>query len=141
MVFDRAWEGDVAYSVSFQTMIEYLKGQGIAARAYKMDWKTLEDTLEKGYAPIIINYDKPTPHFALLLHIEQGYAFAADPAKGLELVDRRAFEKNYSGNALLSASAQIRKNSGYIEEVIGGERKRLDRLQNLAASRKTRGRR
>jgi hypothetical protein len=51
---------------------------------------------------------------------KRGYALVADPAKGLELVDRRTFEYSYSGNALLTASVQIQRNSGYIGEVIGG---------------------
>jgi hypothetical protein len=73
MVFDTAQAGDITYSISFQTMMNYLNQYGIASRGYKMNWKTLKDTLEKDYAPIIINYDKPTPHFALLLHIGDGY--------------------------------------------------------------------
>jgi ABC-type bacteriocin/lantibiotic exporter with double-glycine peptidase domain len=140
MVFDTAQERELTYSISFQTMMNYLNQHGIASRGYKMDWKTLKDTLEKDYAPIIINYDKPTPHFALLLHIEDGYACVADPAKGLELVDKREFEKNYSGNALLTASVQIQKNSRYIEQVIDRERKKLNTLQDMATSRKIRGR-
>jgi ABC-type bacteriocin/lantibiotic exporter with double-glycine peptidase domain len=139
MIFDKAQEKNITYSISFQTMIDYLKQHGIASRAYKMDWDTLRDTLKKGYAPIIINYAKPNPHFALLLCVEKDYAFVADPAKGLELVYRREFEQNYSGNALLAASAQIKKNNEYIEEVSNSGKKRLNKLQDLATSRKIRG--
>jgi ABC-type bacteriocin/lantibiotic exporter with double-glycine peptidase domain len=140
MIFNNAREGDANYSVSFKTIMDCLSRYGLAARGYKMNWGGLRDALEKGYAPILIHYDKPNPHFALLLHIEGGYAFAADPAKGFEFVDQREFERNYSGNALLAASVRAEKNGGYIESLIAKEMGRLDALRRLAASRTIRAR-
>jgi ABC-type bacteriocin/lantibiotic exporter with double-glycine peptidase domain len=110
MIFNNAHEGDANYSISFKTIIDCLSQYGVAARAYKMDWEGLRNALAKGYAPILIHYDKPNPHFALLLHIEEDFAFAADPAKGFEFVGRKEFERNYSGNALLAASHRVKKN-------------------------------
>ncbi|MDR1072894.1 MAG: hypothetical protein LBL45_04375 [Treponema sp.] len=140
MIFNNAQEGDANYSISFKTIIDCLSQYGMAARAYKMDWDGLRDALAKGYAPILINYDKPNPHFALLLHIEGGFAFAADPANGFEFVGKKEFERNYSGNALLTASAYVKKNGGYIESLIAKEKARLNMLQSLAASRRLRRR-
>ena len=88
MIIDRTAETDTTYTVSFLTISEYLKQHRIAARAYKMDFPTLTDSLQKDYAPIIVNYIEPRPHFALLLHIDtRGFAFLADPARGFQFVD------------------------------------------------------
>jgi ABC-type bacteriocin/lantibiotic exporter with double-glycine peptidase domain len=141
MILDQAAETDTNYTISFLTMTDYLKQHRIAARAYKMDFSTLTDSLQKGYAPIVINYIEPRPHFALLLHIDpQGYAFVADPARGFEFVDSGTFNKNYSGNALLTASSGVPpKDSAYIQAVIATEEQRLKRLEELATSRRFRG--
>jgi ABC-type bacteriocin/lantibiotic exporter with double-glycine peptidase domain len=125
-------EQAAAYTVSLLTIADYLKTQSIQTRAYKMDWETLEDTLKKGYAPILIHYDKPTPHFALLTYIEAGYAFVADPARGFGLVDHQWFMKNYTENALLTASREASKDTKALETVIAGGKERLNRLQGLA---------
>jgi ABC-type bacteriocin/lantibiotic exporter with double-glycine peptidase domain len=132
MILDRITEEDAAYTVSLLHIAEYIKTHGIQSRSYKMDWDILADTLTKGYAPIIINYDKPTPHFALLLHLRNTYAFVADPARGFEFVDKKSFEKNYSGYAMLTASASIQKNAAQIERIVRDEEKRLNRLEDLA---------
>ena len=141
MILDRRGDTDTNYTISFLTMTEYLKQHRIAARAFKMDFPTLADSLQKGYAPIVVNYIEPRPHFALLLHIDtRGYAFLADPARGFEFVDSETFTKNYSGNALLTASnGTPAKNSAYVETVIAAEERQLDRLSELATSRRFRG--
>jgi ABC-type bacteriocin/lantibiotic exporter with double-glycine peptidase domain len=147
MILDRLAEtggnevSDTNYTISFLIMTDYLKQHRIAARAYKMDFSTLADSLQKGYAPIVVNYTEPQPHFALLLHInERGFAFVADPARGFEFVDSDTFNKNYSGNALLTASNGVPpKNSEYVQAVIATEERRLDRLEELATSRRLRG--
>jgi predicted double-glycine peptidase len=132
LILNHAQEGDINYTVSFLDIAEYLKKHGIQSRAYKMDWETLEDTLNKGYAPILIHYEKPDPHFALMLYNENGYAFVADPARGFGLMDKCWFMKNYSENALLTASQVVVKDTEALEGVIAGGKKRLKSLQNLA---------
>ena len=97
-----------------------------------MDWHTLADTLQKGYAPIMIHYEKPRTHFALLLGIEKNHALVADPAFGIQWVNSAAFIRNYSGNALLAASSSLIKNTEYIQEVTDHEAGRLDALEKLA---------
>jgi predicted double-glycine peptidase len=132
LILDQATEDADVYTVSFLSIAEYLKTQGIQSRSYKMDWETLEDTLKKGYAPVLIHYEKPDPHFALLTHVEGGCAFIADPARGFGLMDRRWFMKNYSGNAMLTASRTASKDAEALETVISGGKERLNRLQGLA---------
>ena len=86
MILDRIGDGTGNYTVSFSTIAESLQKYGIQSRAYAMNWQELSDILAKGYTPVIVYYAKPNPHFVLLLHIEDEYAFAADPAQGFGLV-------------------------------------------------------
>jgi ABC-type bacteriocin/lantibiotic exporter with double-glycine peptidase domain len=141
MILDQTADSDTDYTISFLTISDSLKPHRIASRAYKMDVPTLADSLNKGFAPIVVNYIEPRPHFALLIHIDRrGYAFLADPARGFEFVNHTTFVKNYSGNALLTASTGVpAKNSAYIETIIADEERRLDRLEELATSRRLRG--
>jgi predicted double-glycine peptidase len=136
MAIGRPGEDDVGYIISMFTIMEYLKKHDIASQAYRMDWATLLDTLKKGYAPILVHYEKPLPHFALLLGIENNYALVADPAYGIHLVSFPLFVHNYSGNALLTGSRSVTKNTGYIQEVASYETRRLSALFNLAINRR-----
>lgn len=136
MILDRAAEDADTYTISFLDIMQYVQQHQIGAKAYKMDWETLADTLAKGFAPVLINYDKPKPHFALLLHLENSFAFVADPARGFEIVDKPAFERSYSGNALLTASRTAQKNTEYIQQITEEETQRLSALQDLARSRR-----
>jgi predicted double-glycine peptidase len=131
-------DGRNTYSISFLTMAGYLRKQGIAARPFRMDWDGLADSLGKGYAPIVVHYEKPMPHFALLLRQEGDYAIVADPARGCGIVSRQSFERNYSGNALLTASTGALKDKAALERNVERERKRLASLRRLASGRQTR---
>jgi predicted double-glycine peptidase len=136
MIIERVSEEDANYTISMLTIMEYLKKHDIASQAYRMDWDTLLDTLHKGYSPIVVHYKEPRPHFALLLGIEKNYAIVADPAFGMQLVNLGVFTRNYSGNALLTASRSLSKNTGYIQGVVGNETARLVSLEKLAKTRR-----
>jgi len=135
MILSKYSEGDLNYAINFLTISDYLAPRGIQSRAYKMDWAALEDTLGKGFSPIIIHYERPRPHFALLISIYNNYAFVADPARGFVLLEKSQFERDYSGNVLLSASRTVEKNTVHIERVITEGTVRLNRLQDLSRTR------
>jgi ABC-type bacteriocin/lantibiotic exporter with double-glycine peptidase domain len=135
LIVDRASDEQVTYTVSFLDIADCLKQYQVQSRAYRMDWEALDDTLSKGFTPIIIHYEEPNPHFALLLGLEPQYALVADPAVGINLVDKKTFTQNYSGNALLAASRTAVKDGDYIKTVTSAETKRLNRLQSLALQR------
>jgi predicted double-glycine peptidase len=133
MILDRIEDGSAAhYTVSFSTIAECLKEYGIQSRAYAMNWQELSDSLAKGYAPIIVHYGEPNPHFALLLHIEGEYAFVADPAQGFGLAHKKIFTGKYSGNAMLTASRSAVKNTEAARAAVAGANMRLDRLRGMA---------
>lgn len=71
--------GETICTISFLNIMRYLQEKGIAARGYKMDW----DTLAKGSAPVVVNYDKPQAHFVLLLHEEHIRQITEDEANRL----------------------------------------------------------
>jgi predicted double-glycine peptidase len=135
MILDQAATDADTYAISFLDIISQTQQHGLAARAYKMDWDTLSDTLQKGFDPVVINYEKPQPHFALLVHLEKDVAFVTDPAKGFEIVDKPTFEKNYSGNALLTASYSTIKDTDRIRRITEDGTARVEALQKLARRR------
>jgi predicted double-glycine peptidase len=135
LVIDHLSDADASYTISMLTIMDYLKKHNVASQAYRMDWVTLVDTLQKGYAPILVHYAEPRPHFALLLAIIRNYALVADPAYGIHFVNFLVFTHNYSGNALLTASHTLEKKSGYIVDVIGNGSRRLESLERLAKHR------
>ncbi|MDR3122687.1 MAG: hypothetical protein LBU16_02785 [Treponema sp.] len=136
MILDQAAGDADTYTISFLDIMEEARRHGLAARSYKMDWAALQDALEKGFGPALINYDKPQPHFALLVHCEKGFAFVEDPAKGFEIVDKTTFEENYSGNALLTAGRGVAKDTERLQQIAGDGAARLEALQKLAWRRR-----
>jgi len=78
-----------------------LADAGIKAKAFRMDPPSLSSALAAGYIPLILRYDKPEPHFALLIGSD-GQVFAlADPARGLEALEESDLLRRWDGTALL----------------------------------------
>jgi ABC-type bacteriocin/lantibiotic exporter with double-glycine peptidase domain len=129
---DMAGSETAVYTINFFAMSEYLDKHDILTRAFRMNWDELIDTLGQGFAPIIIHYDRPEQHFALLLHIEGENAIVADPAKGLEFINKEQFTKKFSGNVLLAASRTQQKNDGYLQQAINEKLKSIERLNQIS---------
>jgi uncharacterized protein len=105
-------------TVSLASMAAAFENKGISARAFRLDWNGLEDILARGYAPLVVHYDRPDPHFALLLEISGEVAVLADPARGLETLGRAGFEKRYSGVAMALASNSGQRDQAMLEAAI-----------------------
>jgi predicted double-glycine peptidase len=136
MILDKAGTEAAHYTVSLLGISGALGKYAVQSRAYSMDWETLEDSLKKDYAPIVVHYEKPDPHFAVLLHIENDFAFAADPARGFGLVHKNAFMENYSGSAMLTASRSAVKDNAAVEAAVSSGKARLDKLETLSRIRR-----
>jgi ABC-type bacteriocin/lantibiotic exporter with double-glycine peptidase domain len=95
---------DGVYTVSLADMAKAFDSRGVATRAFKLDWDGLASLIDKGYAPLVVHYDEPEKHFALLLGFKDGRAVTVDPARGLESLSREVFEARYSGTAMALAS-------------------------------------
>lgn len=130
---DMIYNNEPNYLVSFLTISESLRKYGVASRSYQMSWETLVDTLDKNFAPIVINYDKPLPHFVLLLHFQDNFAYVADPSSGFAFIPKDDFEKNYSGFTLITASNNRQKNTEFIKQAIALESKRFGNLRSISS--------
>ncbi len=102
---DKVEAGD--YTVSLADMAAAFSLHGLSSRAYRLDWDGLHAVVGKGYAPIVVHYDRPEKHFALLLGFNGDRAVTVDPARGMESMSRETFENRYSGMAMLAASAAM----------------------------------
>lgn len=132
-------DGD--YTVSLADMAGAFESRGVAARAFRLDWDGLVGMAAKGYAPIVVHYDDPEKHFALLLGFEDGRAVTVDPARGLESLGREAFEARYSGTAMALASRTLESDSALVAEAIEAAAGRRRRLEEAAAMTAVSGRR
>jgi ABC-type bacteriocin/lantibiotic exporter with double-glycine peptidase domain len=124
-------DGD--YTVSLADMAGAFEARGVAARAFRLDWDGLVGMAAKGYAPIVVHYDEPEKHFALLLGFKDGRAITVDPARGLESLSREAFEERYSGAAMALASRTIKSDASLVAEAIAIASGRRSRLEDSAA--------
>ena len=115
--------------VSLASMAKAFESRGVLAKAFRLDWDGLAAILVRGYTPVVVHYDRPDPHFALLLGISDGTAVLADPARGLETLGRAGFEKRNSGVALVLASRSRQKDQHRLEaalRVASGRRAALE---------------
>ena len=95
--------------ISFADMALILNAKGFVWKAYRMSYDQLEQAAA-AYAPMIIHYDKPEGHFALLISARDGELVIGDPAEGTTLRGREYFESRWSGAVLLAANPEGRLN-------------------------------
>jgi len=123
-------DGRAEGTVSLASMARSFESRGVSARAFRLDWNELADILSRGYAPLVVHYDRPEPHFALLLGISGEVAVLADPARGLETLGRTGFGKRYSGVAMALASTSRQRDTQQLDAAItaaSGRRTILER--------------
>ncbi|MDP3177889.1 MAG: cysteine peptidase family C39 domain-containing protein, partial [Spirochaetaceae bacterium] len=78
-----------------------LADAGIKAKAFRMDASSLSSALGAGYLPLILRYDKPDPHFVLLIGAGPSVFVLADPARGLEALEEAELLRRWDGSTLL----------------------------------------
>jgi ABC-type bacteriocin/lantibiotic exporter with double-glycine peptidase domain len=100
---DGSAKGD-GFGADLSVVSALLDARGFASRAYRLDWTGLAAAAGR-YAPLLVHYDRPDGHFALLLGFRGEAAVVADPARGLETVERAEFERRWSGVALAALPA------------------------------------
>jgi len=101
----------VPYSEVMRTSIADLaaaaEAAGLRVRCRRMSLAELGKALAAGYAPLIVHYDRPDPHFALLLGEAEGLYALADPARGLEALEASEFRARWSGAVLVVDPAAV----------------------------------
>lgn len=123
----------VLFTVSLADMAAAFAAHGVAARAFKLDWEGLTAVVAKGYSPIVVHYERPERHFALLLGFRDGRAVTADPARGLESLSREAFGARYSGSAMALASKALSVDGALVDRAIAEAAGRHERLESAAS--------
>jgi predicted double-glycine peptidase len=103
------------FTVSFADMTAILKAKGFSCRAFQMNFGQFEKAVAR-YAPVIVHYDRPEGHFALVLAVRNGSVLTADPAEGTISREQAAFESRWSGNVMLAALPGRAVNTELIEE-------------------------
>jgi len=130
-----------AAGVSLADIAFFLGRAGLRSSAFRMDAGQLRAALDAGFAPIVLHYDRPRPHFALLLARgegagAEGFFAIADPARGMEALDPGDLAARWSGAVLLvERGALTPEGRGAIEACAEGCRARLGILARGAASR------
>jgi len=119
------------YTTSLADLSEILNEYAIANKAYKMEYSQLAG-LDKKYFPIIVHYDKPEGHFALVIGIEEDSVITADPARGLETLSCEQFLSRWSNIMLLSASAEKEMNKNLANAAISTAVTRKNNLERWA---------
>lgn len=128
-------EAEAEGRVSLASMAKAFESRGVLAKAFRLDWEGLAAILVRSYGPVVVHYDWPEPHFALLLGISDGTAVLADPARGLETLGRAGFEKRYSGVALVLASSSRQKDQRRLATALQAATARWALLEYAARSR------
>lgn len=128
-------ESEAEGRVSLASMAKAFESRGVLAKAYRLDWEGLAAILVRRYGPVVVHYDWPEPHFALVLGISEGIAVLADPARGLETLGRAGFEKRYSGVALVLASSSRQKDQRRLAAALQAATARRALLEYTSRSR------
>jgi hypothetical protein len=92
-------EGGAVVKVSLAALAGLARQAGFETRAWRAEFERLA-TLLKESAPLLVHYDRPQGHFALLLAAGPDGVVTADPARGLELLTRAQFLARWSGVVL-----------------------------------------
>jgi predicted double-glycine peptidase len=119
------------HSLSLAQVRRLLELSGFEAKGYRMSFQQLA-AVAKLYAPILVHYDRPQKHFALLLGVEGDQVVTADPARGVEVLSADQFLARWSGAALFVANREAVRNLGRIETVVDGALARHKLLARIA---------
>jgi predicted double-glycine peptidase len=123
-------------TVSFEDMRTVLKAKGFTVAAFKMTWSELVEVTTR-YSPLIVHYDEPEGHFALVLSISEDRVVTVDPAEGTVEKDRSAFEGTWSGNVMLARRLGESPNAAFLTEAVkaAAGRRELAEVATIEISR------
>jgi len=124
---DKLATGDLM--VTFAEMARILEARGFAWKAYRMNFGQLA-AAAASYAPLIVHYDRPEGHFALVLSVHDGAATISDPAEGTIAMERVHFESKWSGAVLVAVHPKGGLNETLLDEAdrgVYGRKMLLDR--------------
>jgi len=130
---DKWVTGDL--TVTFAEMARILEAKGFAWKAYKMNFGQLE-AAAASYAPVIVHYDRPEGHFALVLSLDDGAITVSDPAEGTIAIEQARFKSRWSGAVLVAVHPKGGLNETLLDEAsrnVNGRKLLLDRAAHCRA--------
>ncbi len=120
------------YTINMLQLRQLIQERGLEAAGFKMNAQQLAQVSGR-YAPILVHYQKPTEHFALLLGTIDAYFVMADPARGIEILSERQLERRRDALVLLVASSsKYRRRGTYLEEVLRRGEQKIVILNRMA---------
>ncbi len=122
-------QGTGVVSVTLAELARLAVGLGLEVRPWRAAYGRLSDLLAAS-APLLVHYDRPQGHFALVLAAGPEGVVTADPARGLELLTRPQFLERWSGVVLEVVDA-LRPDAGRetVEEAVRKAQRRLALLE------------
>jgi hypothetical protein len=139
--------GDPSRGLTLGNLASILENGGLSVRPLRLGLGEIDEILGQGFAPIIVNYEQPTRHWALLLgrrggdsgpagvavNRSPGLYSLADPARGLEVLDGEELAGRFGGVAIVIDPASLDRGKR-LGAVRAGERAfgRWDGLARLA---------
>jgi uncharacterized protein len=117
-------------AITLTNIIDLLSVRGIQSRAYRMTAEQMADALRRGFAPLLVHFGKPEPHFTLVLGIDGDLVLCADPTVGLVGIEVGHFMEMWSGVVLATASSVHARDGARIAEsvrTIAGRRNLLEK--------------
>jgi len=126
--------GGSVVKVSLAELSRLAQGLGVPTRAWRMDWDHL---VEANLAlPVLVHYDRPRGHFALVLRVGPLGVVTADPARGLELLTRQQFADRWSGVVMeVGDPAQVRQGAAAVDRAVNAARGRATLVDRALGSR------
>lgn len=112
--------------------------KGCAADSFLMSWPTLREQMATFPTPVLVRLLNPEPHFVLLLGIENGRVFLADPANGNITLTRDVFLRRWyapegaEGFVFITAAPGGRVNAERIRQTVEGLRRALRNLEEVS---------
>ena len=70
---------------------------GVRSYAVESTWEKLSAYFERYREPVLVLVDVGRPHFTVVLDVDPGAVYLADPSQGYRSLSRRAFERRWTG--------------------------------------------
>ncbi len=87
--------------VSLGELAGLLAKGGIAVAPRRLGLAEFDEALDRGFSPIVLHYNKPDPHWALLVGKGPWGYGVGDPARGFELLEKEELAARASGAVIL----------------------------------------
>lgn len=122
-------------TISLADLSKILSDYHILNASFIMDFEQLQEALIK-YIPVLVHYESPENHFALVLDADNNAVVVLDPLQGMIILSYKYFMDRWSGVVLLSDSKQVMKNVDEINSALNISNKKKQLFKKWLWGRK-----